>query len=161
MVYKISFILFLFSAFSGVSQKKCVNIPITYTDPYCGGARPTKEIEAAAQTPKPYANKILVVVSESGKTLVVKTNSTGILKLKLKAGSYKIYEAWRYYKQAPAPTQLKDMDPECLKLEWQKETYSLKIDSKNTDILLKNEIVLHCPWAIPCLLESAKPPVPE
>jgi len=162
MTNKISFLLLLLHcSFAGISQKKSLTLTITYTEPYCGGARPTKEIEEATQTPKPYAKKTVVIVSESGKLCVVKTNSAGVLKVKLKEGSYKVYESWRYYKQAPAPNQLKDMDSECLKSEWQKEIYTIKIGPQGNEVVSKNEIVIYCPWAVPCLLESAKPQMPE
>ena len=38
------------------AQKKLINIPFTYIQPYCGGARPSPEIIAEALLPKNYSN---------------------------------------------------------------------------------------------------------
>ena len=161
LLKRISLVFFLFLNILCFSQKKKVSVKITQMEPYCGGARPTKEIQEQAQTPKPYNNKTIIVISESGKVDSAKTNSLGILKLKLKPGKYKLFEAWRYNKRIPAGFSVKDADLSCLKEEWQKEAFSITVDSKKTDITSKNAIIIYCPWTIPCLIESARPPVPQ
>src|SRR4051812_22262680 len=104
MRLKTSLIIFLFSSFACFSQKKSITAKITYTEPYCGGARPTKEIEAEAKKEKPYAKKTIILVSSEGKIDSIKTNSSGIIKYKLKPGNYKLFESWRYYKTSPNTT---------------------------------------------------------
>jgi hypothetical protein len=161
MLYKTSIILILFSAFTGISQKKSVRIDITYSQPYCGGAKPTKEMEAEAAKERPYTYKKIVVVSESGKANTLKTDKTGSLKMNLLPGNYKLYEAWRYYKRTPSGYTLKDLDTTCLKVEWQHELYTVVVTKNDVKITPKATIVLFCPWAFPCLLESAKTHLPQ
>jgi hypothetical protein len=156
-----SVLLLLFCSLACFSQKRSFSLAITYMEPYCGGARPTKEMEEEAQKAKPYIKKTIIVVSESGKIDSAKTDDSGILKLKLSVGKYKLFDAWRYYKQVPSGFSMKDMNAECLTLEWQKEIFSLNIGHKNMDSHPKNKIVLYCPWATPCLLESARPAMPQ
>lgn len=161
MWLKTGLIIFLLSGFACFSQKKNVTLKITYTEPYCGGARPTKEIEAESKKPKPYAKKTIVILSNAGKADSVKTNSSGTLKLKLKPGTYKLFEAWRYYKASPNGMPLADFDAECLKTEWQKEIILITVAAKTSSCTPKNDIVTFCPWAIPCMLESSRPPMPQ
>lgn len=155
----LSSLLFLIS-FLTFSQKKAVVINMTYREPYCGGARPTAEMEEEAQKARPYARKKIIVVAANGKVSSFKTDAKGILKLKLHAGTYRVYESWRYAKKAPKALPLNNFDTECLKLEWQKEAFLIKVGD-NISIELKNEIILSCPWAIPCILDSFRPELPN
>ena len=100
------------------AQKKTITLPITFMQPYCGGARPSKEIEADALMPKVYANKVVIIISSTGKVDSAKTNELGILTKKLNIGTYKIVETWRYYKKAPQHFLVSDFDKACLKAEW-------------------------------------------
>src|SRR5207253_2092130 len=61
----------------------------TFTNNYCGGARPTPEIEKALNTPKDLSE--FYILLENKKQLKVKTDSTGNFKATLKTGAYKIY----------------------------------------------------------------------
>ena len=157
-------ILLFFAAFfalSSCSQKKLVSAQINCMQPYCGGARPTPEILKDAENAKPYANKTIIVVSSTNKIDSVKTNQTGSFKIKLKPGTYKLFEAWRYYKKADGGMQVSDFDAECLKAEWQKEIKIVEVTKTEVKISEKNEIIQVCPWNLPCILESCKPPVHE
>jgi len=156
-----SLLLFLFCTFFCFSQKKKISLTITQLEPYCGGARPTKEMQQQTQIPKPYVNKTMIVVSESGKVDSSKTNALGVLKLKLKPGKYKLLEGWHYYKRIPTGFSEKDFDMNCLKQEWQKELYSIIVDSKKAEAIPERGIIIYCPWATPCLLESARPALPQ
>lgn len=129
--------------------------------PYCGGARPTPEILKDAETPKPYANKTIVIISTKGKVDSVKTNATGLLSVKLKEGEYKLFEAWRYYKKADGGMMVSDFEAECLKAEWQKEIKMIEVTKTEVKISEKNEIIQVCPWNLPCILDSRKPPAHE
>ena len=70
-------------------------------------------------------------------------------------------EDWRYYKKTPAKLPVSSVDMDCLKLEWQKEIASITVDEKSAQVTPKNQIVVYCPWAIPCLLDSARPAFPQ
>ncbi|MDO9000282.1 hypothetical protein [Sediminibacterium sp.] len=158
---KILLILMVSAALISCSQKKLISIPITYTQPYCGGARPSEEILAEAAKPKPYSNKTIIIVSQKGKVDSLKTDATGVLKTNLKVGTYKLFEPWRYYKKADAGMKVSDFDLTCLKTEWMKEIKELTITKTETKILDKNEIIERCPWSLPCILEGSKPPARE
>ncbi|MBL7919121.1 MAG: hypothetical protein JNJ40_02335 [Bacteroidia bacterium] len=157
-------ILLFFAAFfvlSSCSQKKLVSAQINFMQPYCGGARPTPEIIKDSETPRPYANKTIVFVSSTGKTDSVKTNAAGLFSAKLKIGDYKLYEAWRYYKKADGGMVVSDFDVECLKEEWQKEIKIVTVTKTEIKFSEKNEIIEVCPWNLPCILESHRPPARE
>jgi hypothetical protein len=167
MRFKTSLILFLsgsfflFSGFFCLAQKKNLTLKLTYREPYCGGARPTKEIQAEAEKDRPYSKERIIMVSETGKVDSLKTEKSGILKLKLKPGNYKLYEPWRYYKTTTQGLNPKDANASCLKLEWEKEILQIAVTTKGCNIVRKTDILRYCPWAIPCILESAMPPMPQ
>jgi hypothetical protein len=151
--------IILCNVFAGFSQKKNITINLTYYQPYCGGARPTKEIEAEAAKSKPYANKMVMVVSNVGKVDSIKSNADGVIKLRLKRGTYKIYEAWRYYKTSQDGLIAK-YDAECLKAEWQKEYYTITVSKNEFVITEVNQIINNCSWNRFCLKDEFKQ-VPE
>ena len=129
---------FCLTTLTGCSQKKIITVPITYMQPYCGGARPSKEIEANALLPKVYAHKVVIIVSSKGKVDSVKTNELGILSKKLNIGTYKVFETWRYYKKAPQEFLVSDFDKICLKEEWKKEIAEIIITKTETKITNTN-----------------------
>ncbi|MBP7810165.1 MAG: hypothetical protein KA163_12785 [Bacteroidia bacterium] len=149
-------LLFLFLLpFSLLSQTK-VNVQIMQKGTYCGGARPNPEILANHEAPKPFANKKFVLVSANGKTCTVTTNAKGYFKVKLKAGSYKGYEAWRYYKKTPDGTDAKNFDMECLKGSWEKVDMTIDAQKKTQSIKIDIDDA-YCNHTIPCLLNPQYP----
>ncbi len=149
------------SALFSCSQKKLVSTQITFMQPYCGGARPTPEMQADAQKAKPYSNKTIVVVSNKGKVDSAKTTAEGTFKINLKPGTYRLFEAWRYYKKATGGLAVSDFDKECIKTEWKKEMKEVIVSKTEIKVTDKNEIIEICPWNLPCILESSKPPAHE
>lgn len=139
---------------SACAQKKTVLLTVKYTQPYCGGARPTPEMVKAASEPKVYANKILVFISDKGKADSAKTNEKGVLKLKLAMGTYRVYESWRYYKQAPGTDRISLYDGSCLQSEWQKESHKIVVGSKTSTATEINAIIEFCAHNRPCLKEE-------
>jgi len=148
-------LLFLLLPFSLLSQTK-VNIQILQKYNYCGGAKPNPTILAEYEKPRPFANKKMVIVSANGKTCKATTNANGYLKIKLKAGSYKVYEAWRYNKQTPDGTDSKNFDAECLKLAWDKVDMTIDAQKKSQSIKIDIDDA-YCPHTIPCLLNPQYP----
>ena len=142
------------------AQKK-VMTDVKYFQPYCGGARPTPEMELDAQTAKPYASKMIYFVSTKGKVDSAKTNEIGVFYTKLKPGVYKCYEAWRFKKQTPDQSATDRYDMECLKTEWNKEFMILTVTKVKFTKQNTNQIINHCDHNLPCLKESAKPPMRE
>lgn len=140
------------------AQKVRVEIPVTYTRPYCGGARPTEEIEKEAATPKPLIGATFIWLSATGKADSVRTDANGKLRLKLKKGNYKIYEAWRYRLYTPNNLPMDDFDKLCLRQEWEKYSFEVTVVKKNYTCVIVNPIVQVCEWSLPCL--QAEVPVP-
>lgn len=161
MKFSASFILFLFSGFLSFSQKHNISLTVSYIQPYCGGARPSREMLEMAHTPKPFVEKTVVVVNEKGKALKLKTDTAGKINTKLKAGNYKLYEVWRFKKNTPDGQSLNNYDSNCLKIEWKKEFAVLSVDSKKIDYKETNGIIINCNWLIPCMIDSLKPQIPE
>ncbi len=149
------FIFLLLLPLGLLSQTK-VNIQIMQKGTYCGGARPNPEILAQHETPKPFANKKFVLVSANTKTCTVTTNANGYLKIKLKPGSYKVYEAWRYYKKTPDGSDMKNFDQECLKSAWEKVDGTIDAQKKSQSVIIDVDAV-YCSHTIPCLLNPLYP----
>lgn len=139
-----------------IGQKKAVTINLNYFQPYCGGARPSKEIQEDAAKPKPYINKTVVLISERGKVYSVQTNSLGVIQIKLKKGTYKLYEAWRYSKSNMNGDAKTNYDEECLKNEWKNESYQIRVTKEGYDIKEVNQIINYCDWNVPCLKNGTK-----
>lgn len=158
---KVLLLTFLILGFSALAQKKSVTLELSYYEPYCGGARPSDEILAEAQKPKPYAGKKVVLISSSGKADTLSTDAKGKIKVKLKSGEYTLMEAWRYYKRSFNGAPLEHFDKECLKAEWVKTIALISVGKKKTKISFTNELTNYCEWSIPCLLETHAPPARE
>jgi hypothetical protein len=85
---KIFTYFFLIFSFAIAAQTK-VKVHVTYTSNYCGGARPTPEMEEIAKTPKNFHDVHIIL---NGKIhCKTKTDSLGYFTLPLKPGKYKIY----------------------------------------------------------------------
>lgn len=155
---RISLLLVVLSSLISCAQKKNLSVMVSYVLPYCGGARPTPEMEKDAATPKPYANKKIIIVSENGKVDSVKTDAAGKFKRKFTVGRYKFYEAWRYYKSTPDGSPEERFDRACMVDEWKKEFMVVNVYKKAVKWEKNEPINLHCDWAYPCLKESHMPP---
>jgi hypothetical protein len=146
---------------TGCAQTKTLNTQLTYIEPYCGGARPTPEMEKDAQTPRPYANRKVYVVSEKRKVDTLTTDDKGNITFKLKKGKYKVYEAWRFLKQTPDQSPSNRFIPDCLKEEWKKEFMQVTVTKKSISQTTKYDLINHCDYKLPCFLEGFKPPMRE
>lgn len=154
----LALIFFGFLTVSIFAQTKTLTVQINYIEPYCGGARPTPEMEKDAQTPKPYANRTVYVVSGKGKSDSVKTDNNGIAIFKLKPGKYKVLESWKFFKQTPDRSPSDRFIPDCLVKEWDKEFMQIQVTRKSITKTDMYELVNHCDYKLPCFLEGFKPP---
>jgi len=152
------FVLAIFVSGLVFSQKTKVEFVITYTQPYCGGARPSEEIQKEAEKPKPYAGMTLVVVNEKNKIDSLKTDDRGTFRKNLKKGTYKVYEAWRYNLYTPNNQQIELFDKTCLINEWQKPVLQIKVERKTFNLTILNPIQNFCDWQLPCLKDELVPP---
>lgn len=137
------------------SQVK-VNINVLQKQTYCGGARPTPEITAQYEKPIPYANKKLIIVSSNGKVDSTTTTSKGYLKVRLKPGTYKLYEPWRYHKQTPNGSDIKNFDKDCLQKQWDKIDVIIDAQKKRQQITMDIDDT-YCPHTLPCVLNPQMP----
>lgn len=80
--------IFTFIQFCMFSQQK-VKVFVSYTNCYCGGARPTEEILAKYNTPRKLAKFKIKLVGQ--KTELVTTDTAGYFIKKLKPGKYSIF----------------------------------------------------------------------
>lgn len=149
-------ISFILLSFFGFSQKK-TKLNFTYTIPYCGGARPTPEMEAKAEIKHPFAKKTIIYIAENGKVDSVKTDSKGTCCVKLKYGTYKFYESWKYYKKTPNGQALNLFDNACLKTEWEKEIYKVVLTKKRSEVTKYYDLIQKCPHQFECLIEVNLP----
>jgi hypothetical protein len=159
-IFNISIIAFLCLTNSLLlAQKKVFNAKITCIQPYCGGARPTPEMEADAARTKPYAKQTIVFISTAGKIDSVKTDADGNLNKKLKVGKYKLFESWRYYKLAPHGEDFLHFNKECLAKEWGVHFMEITITKKAISKNDEGPIYLFCSHTSPC--QSEANPIPQ
>ncbi|HWY12597.1 MAG TPA: hypothetical protein VN026_14790 [Bacteroidia bacterium] len=152
---KLNFIILLLMPLAQFSQSG-VFLELTQEQKYCGGAKPSPEILKQYEKPLIYANKKLIIVSAKGKIDSVKTDSKGVLKLKLKPGLYKLYEPWRYHKATPDGTDIKNFDKECLQKVWAKVDILIDTQKKKQHIEV-NIDPLFCMHEIPCVTNPQYP----
>jgi hypothetical protein len=69
---------------------------ISYTESYCGGARPPEELLQQLATPKPFASDTLRVKNvETGTEYLVVTDEHGHYEMELPAGNYVVHPKFR------------------------------------------------------------------
>lgn len=152
---KIIVIISILSFTSGFSQTKKVCVKIAQFIPYCGGARPSPEMEAKLKIATPYANKKLIYVSENNKIDTITTDKNGYLKTKLAQGKYNFFEPWKYYKQIPNGEPESNIKMDCLAIEWAKPDLVITVAKTNT--VVNNLIYPACPYRFPCLISKHLP----
>ena len=159
--HSLFFITLFFSVGILKSQKEKITLVFSYKSQYCSGARPTPEMLAEAERSKPYANKTIILVSDNFKVDSGKTNAKGEIKFKIKKGTYKAYEAWKFYKSGPGGADVVKFDKECLKMEWERQLFTIMKDAKKTRVETSGEIIEQCPWGLPCIRPENIGPIPD
>ncbi|MBI3501287.1 MAG: prealbumin-like fold domain-containing protein [Bacteroidetes bacterium] len=126
-------------------KKVAVSGTVTQTFPYCGGARPTKEVMDAISQSKPYSGKKFHVIKGETNTashkiiLSFTTDSAGNFSFQLPAGTYSIL----LDEQVAAPdskkytSQFVKMDEACFKDWWAKPYYLLEVPAATTNTNIK------------------------
>jgi len=152
---KIILILAILSFTTGFSQIKKVSVKIAQFIPYCGGARPTAEMEAKSKIATPYANKKLIYVSEKNKIDTITTDKNGYLKTQLPQGKYNFFEPWKYYKQIPNGESESNIKMDCIAIEWAKADLVITV-TKNITVV-NNLIYPACAYRFPCLINKHLP----
>lgn len=154
---KIFFFIFILSSVFSFGQKILVKYEMMQIRPYCGGARPPKDMEEKARIPQPYANLTLIYKSSKGKIDSVKTDDNGILLLHLKPGTYHFFEPWKYHKKTPEGSPMTAYNKTCLEAEWKKEDLKITVAAKGNPIITNNITTAKCAWNQDCLLQKHFP----
>ncbi len=102
-------LLLILIAYTAAAQKK-VKVHVTFTNQYCGGARPTPEIEKEVNTPHNLHDVHLIIKGK--KHCKAATDSLGNFSLPLKPGKYKFYLS--YHKNDAHEA---NYDPTCKKMK--------------------------------------------
>lgn len=141
------------SLFSQVRKSK---IKIVQYMPYCGGAKPDKELKNTPNKGISYCNKKLIYVSDKQRIDTLTTDKNGYLRFNLPYGTYFFYEPWKYYMKIPKGFDESNINKECLKEEWVKEDMKITI-SKKTITVVDNLKLPKCPYQFPCLINKHLP----
>ena len=112
-------------------------------------------MEAQQSLAVPYANKKLIYVSDKNKIDTITTDANGYLKIKLKVGTYRFFEPWKYYKKIPHGENESNIKMDCIALEWAKA--DLQIAVSKTTVITNNLIYPVCPYRFPCLIKKHLP----
>ncbi|MDF2448648.1 MAG: hypothetical protein K0R26_1152 [Bacteroidota bacterium] len=152
---KLFFIIFLLAPLLSVCQTKQVKLKVVQVMPYCGGAKPSKNIQDK-NVAAPYACKKLVFVSDQQKVDSLATNAKGELSIKLPYGDYKFFEPWKYYRKIPEGMAEDNLQMDCLEKEWGSEDLRIIVTKKGTQI--QNNLKFpKCPHQFPCLINKHLP----
>ena len=154
---KINFILILICThLSLFSQTKKSKVKLVQYIPYCGGAKPSKDLENTPNKGIAYANKKLIFVSDKQKIDTIITDKNGYLKMNLPYGTYLVYEPWKFYNKIPNGMDANNIDTACIKEQWHKEDLKIVL-SKKTVTIANNLIYPKCPYQFPCLIKKYLP----
>ena len=134
-------------------------VKASYLQPYCGGARPTPEMEAEGEKLKNYANKMVIIVNTMGPVDSAMTDSSGYITKKVRIGVYKLFEPWKYYKRTPNGESMDEMDKECLQKEWLKPFAIVNMGKRMINVDMQAPIIMYCPNNSPCVTERV--PIPS
>ncbi len=83
----------LCNAFAG---KPPVKVTVYFTNSYCGGAYPPKEILESFQKERLMINSTILLKSKGNKSITVKTDNKGVFTSPLAAGTYDMYMTKNY-----------------------------------------------------------------
>lgn len=157
------FLLFILiiTTLSSCAQRKPqfykVSGTVTATYSYCGGARPSDEMLAELNRPKPMAEKKLFVKagnSNSKNEAIIKsfnTDAYGRFNIELPKGTYCIIEENKTTGiKIPTSDANHKWDSDCLTKAYEHCDYQLNISGKSTDSITIN-FYIPCEWNKPCL----------
>ncbi len=140
------------------SNEHAVRLTLSYSRPYCNGARPTPDMEEAANQRHPFANQMFYFVNGT-KVDSVRTDANGILKTQLKGNGWVVLEGWQYYKTAPDNGNMANYKKECLEEEWRKTIAPLLFTTAKKSVDTAIHVQYKCPFAHPCVKDGI--PIPE
>jgi hypothetical protein len=159
ILFKTSFTFLILLVFNACAQKRNLMVKVTYIQPYCGGARPTPEMEADATKEKNYSNRMVIIVNTMGKVDSSMTDSSGYITKKVPFGNYKLFEPWKYYKRGPNGESMSELDQECMKKEWAKPFSTVVFTKKLVNVTSSGPIIMQCAYNFPCTIN--KQPIPS
>lgn len=168
----IAILIFIAFSFVSVAQKKkpvltALELTITSTSQYCGGADPPKELIDHLAKPKPLENKLIYVRKEKNDLstpilYTLTTNLNGRASLKLAPGKYTFVDATKkdrllydslLMKHREATSQAGPIDPKCLMDYMSTPDFEVIIPKTKKKRTMKVEYnyFQSCNWAgVPC-----------
>ena len=154
---KLNYVLFfILISFSLVSQTKKSKVKLVQYLPYCGGAKPNKDLANTPNKGIAYANKKLVFISDKQIIDTIITDKNGYLKMNLPYGTYLVYEPWKFYNKIPNGMDVNNIDTACINEQWHKEDLKIVL-SKKTVTIANSLIYPKCPYQFPCLIKKYLP----
>ena len=165
-------LVYLFFAFNLQAQKKkpilmTVELSITKTIQYCGGAAPPNDLIEEMRTPKPFENKVIYVRKNSNDIATpilytITTDANGKAKLNLPTGKYSFVDGSKkdrilydslLLKHREATDNAGPIDPKCLMDYMMQSDFEIlipKLKKKATKKLNYNYFI-GCNWSgVPC-----------
>ena len=148
------FVLFLCFSLNFKAQKIKTDINFKFIQPFCGGQKPSPEIVAELEKEKPLSQQIFYVYLKNKCIDSIKTNDSGSVSIKYKAGRYYLIEGWKHFKKTPNGSPISYYDNACLRKEWLKPNYKLTISNKNPAKLeyLNSVNRAQCDYMYPCII---------
>lgn len=116
------FFLFLFSinsiAQDSLPPFNSIHGTLTFNQRYCGGPRPTEEMEAQLDSLRPLPNTTIYLARKKGGKFIYKlvSDKNGNFKKRMRAGKYFVYMSKNYTQQT-----LPNFNPNCAK--WMKTNF--------------------------------------
>jgi hypothetical protein len=154
------FFLLIIATMSSCAQRKPklykVSGIVTATYSYCGGARPSDEMLAELNRPKPLADKKLFIKtgsSNSKSNSAIKeftTDADGHFTIALEKGTYCIVEENKSASMIiPASDANHKWDVNCLTKEYERCDFQLNINKQPDSISIN--FLIPCEWNKPCV----------
>ena len=144
-----------------------VNLTITQTQQWCGGARPTEEMEREFSTPKPYPNCTIYIRKDSNvlnKPILhtLTTNEYGKVSVRLAPGKYTIVNIDKkddsvyrstIYKYQNVTESTGPIDMNCYNIFMAEPDFTIKVPPRATrSIAKRHNYFKHCNWSgAPCV----------
>jgi hypothetical protein len=148
-LFAIFFSLFIMQGFSQVKYK--MELEIKYTQPYCGGAKPTPEMVEESKKEKPLTNTKFYVYRDNKCIDTIKTNENGTVIVRLEAGTYFLFETWKQFKRTPDGSPKTDFFADCLKKAWAQPNYKLTVVEGDMKMDYYEVSASRCPNQYACL----------
>lgn len=96
------------------------------------------------------------------KTDTIISDIAGKIKIPNQKGTYYLYKPWKYYHSYPADYPKNFYNTECIKQEWEKPDFTIKVHSNKKYTVEPQYIISYCPDKHPCIRkDTVIPKIPQ